>query len=196
MSAPDAASIHDDRPAIPTAAQARVIDAALCSFARHGVGGTSLQMIADELGVTKAALYFQYRTRDEIVFAAAEAELARVETVAAAAEAQPSKRRAREAAIRGIVDLAIERRRTVGSLLSDPVIAGLFREHEHFHDVMQRLRDLLVEPGAGPEGDVRLAMLVAAISGAVTHPYVVDLDDEILRAELLRLAHRFLGLRR
>jgi hypothetical protein len=37
-------------------------------------------------------------------------------------------------------------------------------------------------------------MLIAAISGAVMHPFVVDLDDETLRAELLRLARRFLGL--
>ena len=32
---------------VPSAAQARIINAALELFARHGVGGTSLQMIAD-----------------------------------------------------------------------------------------------------------------------------------------------------
>ena len=47
---------------------------------------------------------------------------------------------------------------------------------------------------AGADARVRTAMLLAAISGAVMHPLVVDLDDETLRVELLRLARRFLGL--
>ena len=49
--------ILDEGPrAVPrTAAQERIIAAALGLFARYGVGGTSLQMIADEIGVTKRA---------------------------------------------------------------------------------------------------------------------------------------------
>ena len=54
--------------AVPlSAAQGRVIDAALDLFAEHGVGGTSLQMIADEIGVTKAAVYHQFKTKEQIV---------------------------------------------------------------------------------------------------------------------------------
>ena len=68
-------------PTPPSAAQLRVITAALELFTRHGVGGTSLQMIADEIGVTKAAVYHQYRTKDEIVLAAAESELGRLEAI-------------------------------------------------------------------------------------------------------------------
>ena len=45
------------------------------SVTGHGSGGTSLQMIADAIGVTKAAVYHQYRTKDEIILAAAEDEL-------------------------------------------------------------------------------------------------------------------------
>jgi AcrR family transcriptional regulator len=37
----------------PTAAQSRIITAALDLFARHGVGGTSLQMISDDIGGRK-----------------------------------------------------------------------------------------------------------------------------------------------
>jgi hypothetical protein len=39
-----------------------------------------------------------------------------------------------------------------------------------------------------------VAMLIAAISGGVIHPFVSDLKDDVLRAELLGLARRFLGL--
>jgi AcrR family transcriptional regulator len=52
-------SVADVDRAAPTAAQGRIIAAALELFARNGVGGTSLQMIADAIGVTKAAVYHQ-----------------------------------------------------------------------------------------------------------------------------------------
>ena len=38
--------------------------AALELFARRGVSGTSLQDIADHLGVTKAAVYYQFRSKE------------------------------------------------------------------------------------------------------------------------------------
>ena len=175
-----------------TAAQTRIIDAALDLFAEHGVNGTSLQMIADAIGVTKAAVYHQFKTKDEIVFAAVEAELARLDAVIQRAEG--NRKQARDALLAGIVDMAVERGRTMSTVLNDPVIAEFFAEHDAFRDVMNRLRRLLMGNDAGPEARVRTAMLIAAISGAVMHPLVVDLDDETLRVELLRLARRFLGL--
>jgi len=151
-------------------------------------------MIADQIGVTKAAVYHQYRTKDEIVLAAAEAELARLQAVVEAAETELSEKRARDVLVAGIVDLAVRRRRTVSTILSDPVIADFFADHDAFRDVMVRVRRLLIGHDARPEAGVRTAMLLAAISGAVIHPFVVALDDDTLRAELLRLARRFLGL--
>ena len=59
------------------------------------------------------------------------------------------------------------------------MIVGFFAEHETFRDVMHRLRRLLIGDDAGPEARVRTAMLIAAISGAVMHPFVVGLDDDI-----------------
>src|SRR5262245_18465509 len=61
-----------------TVAQTRIIDAALVLFAEHGIGGTSLQMVADATGVTKDAVYHQYNTNDEIVLAVARGVLARL----------------------------------------------------------------------------------------------------------------------
>ena len=108
----------------PSAAQARIIGAALELFATHGVGGTSLQMIADSIGVTKAAVYHQFNSKADIVLAAAEAELARLEEVMDAAEADPSRRR--DALVTGMVELAVVHRRTSSTILNDPVIVGYF----------------------------------------------------------------------
>jgi AcrR family transcriptional regulator len=167
-----------------TAAQTRVVDAAVTLFARHGVGGTSLQMIADEIGVTKAAVYHQYKTKDEIVLAAAEGELARLRAVLDASST-------RDELLAGIVELAIDGRRTVGSMLNDPVIVEFFTQHAGFRTVMHDMRVLLMGNDKRPEARVKTAMLVAAISGAVMHPFVVDLDDATLRTNLLELARSF-----
>jgi AcrR family transcriptional regulator len=149
-------------------------------------------MIADTIGVTKAAVYHQYNTKDEIVLAAAEAELARLEAVVAVAEAEPSRTRARKALVTGMVDLAVAHRRTVSSILNDPVVARVFAEHESFRHVMDRISRVLMGDDIGHEARVSTAMVTAAISGTVMHPLVARLDDETLRSQLQRLAGRLL----
>lgn len=57
----------------------RTLKAAMELFASYGVGATSYQMIADALGVTKGAVYHQFKTKNEIIIAVAEMELARLE---------------------------------------------------------------------------------------------------------------------
>jgi AcrR family transcriptional regulator len=181
-------------PPVLSAAKARIVNAALGLFAEHGVGGTSLGMIAGALGVTKAAVYHQFRTKEEIVLAAAEAELARLQAVIDVAESQPSRDRAREVLVTQIVDLTVERRHTVSPILSDPVIVRLFADHEPLRRVMHRLSALLIGDDSGRGAHVSTAVLTAALSGAVMHPFVVDLDDDTLRAELMELARRLFQL--
>lgn len=185
---------HDSTLASLRPAQMRVITTATELFAQHGVAGTSLQMIADEIGVTKAAVYHQYPSKDEIVLAAAEFELAKLAEVVAAAETEPTPDQQRDALLVGMVELAVTRRRATNTILSDPLIVGFFAEHEAFRDVMRRLRRLLTGDKRGPEARIEVAMLMAAISGVTMTPVAVDLDADTLRVQLLRLARRFLGL--
>jgi AcrR family transcriptional regulator len=177
-----------------SAPQIRIIEAALVLFAEQGIGGTSLQMMADAIGVTKAAIYHQFKTKDEIILAAAEVMLVRLEAAVVAAEACESRSRAREVLIAEIVDHAVERRRVVSILQRDPVMLRFLEDHEPFRRVMERLYRVLIGRRAGAGARVRAAMLSAAIAGAIIHPLVLDLDDDALRSHLLRLARRFLEL--
>jgi AcrR family transcriptional regulator len=179
---------------LPTlsAAQARIISAALELFARNGVGGTSLQMIANSIGVTKAAVYHQYNTKYEIVLAAAEAELASLESIIRVAEAEPSRLRARRILVKGMIDLAVAHRRTAGTILNDPVVTHSFSEHDSFRQVMDRISHVLMGDDIGYQARVSTAMLTAAISGTVMHPLVAGLDDDTLRSQLERLVRRLL----
>jgi AcrR family transcriptional regulator len=167
-----------------TAAQTRIIDAALVLFAEHGISGTSLQMIADAIGVTKAAVYHQYNTKDEIVLAVAEVVLTRLEAAVTAAEAERSRSRAREVLIAEMIDLAVERRRMASVLQRDPVMLRFLEEHEPFRRVMERVNRLLMGGASDARARVLAATLASAIAGVVIHPLSVDLDDESLRSQL------------
>ena len=68
-------------------AQQRTIAAALDLFGDHGVSGASFQMIADSVGVTKAAIYHQFKTKDALVLAVVEVVLARLQEALDLAEA-------------------------------------------------------------------------------------------------------------
>jgi AcrR family transcriptional regulator len=178
-----------------TTARRRVIDAALALFAEHGISGTSLKMIADALGVTKAAVYHQYNTKDEIVLAVAQVVLARLEAAVTAAEAERSRPRARAILVNAMIDLAVEQRRMAGILQRDPVMLRFLANHAPFRRVMTRVNRSLMGGTSDPGARVQAATLAAAISGAVVHPLVLDLDDETLRAHLRTQVRKILRLR-
>jgi AcrR family transcriptional regulator len=172
-----------------SAAQTRILDAALQLIAEHGVGGTSLQMIADAIGVTKAAVYHQFKTKEQIVIALTERELGSLEEALEAAEAHDHRTRAREVLLARVIDLAVERRGVASTLQFDPVIVRLLAEHEPFQQFIQRLYGVLVDDDA-EDARVTAAMLSGAIAVGVVHPLVADIDDDMLRAQLLRITHR------
>lgn len=94
-----------------TTARERVIDAAVELFAEHGVQGTSLRMIADRLGVAKGAVYYQFRSKDDIVLALLTPLFDAIARVVEEGEAQSSPQRRRDTAIRGLVGVAVDQRR-------------------------------------------------------------------------------------
>ncbi|MBB2774304.1 UNVERIFIED_ORG: AcrR family transcriptional regulator [Mycolicibacterium obuense] len=191
---PSVPPVHD-RPAVRrSAAQIRVLDAALDLIAENGVGGTSLQMIADRIGVTKAAVYHQFKTKEEIVIALTERELAGLEDALAAAEAEENRSRAREVLLTRVVDLAINRRRVASVLQFDPVIVRLLAEHEPFQRFIDRLYSAMLGNETGTRARVHAAMLSGVISVAVMHPLVVDIDDDTLRDEVLQTMRRIVDL--
>jgi AcrR family transcriptional regulator len=177
-----------------TAAQTRVMDAALKLIAGHGVSGTSLQMIADAMGVTKAAVYRQFKTKEEIVIAITEREMSTLEDAVEAAEAAGHGPRAREVLLDRMIDQAVDRRGIVSALQFDPVIIRLQAEYEPFQRFIERLYAALLGTEAGVEARLHAAMLSSAISVAVMHPLVADVDGDTLRAQLKDMTRRMVGL--
>ncbi|MGH9016899.1 MAG: TetR/AcrR family transcriptional regulator [Acidimicrobiales bacterium] len=177
-----------------SAPQVRITAAAVELFSEYGVSGTSLQMIADAVGVTKAAIYHQFPTKEEIVVAAVEAELAGFEPALEAAEGGAPGPRALEVLLTQVIDLAVERRRMVVTLQHDPVVVRLLTGHAPFLLFTERLFRVLTGHQKSAEARVRAAMIASAIGGAVSHPLVAGLTDDTLRTQLWTLTRRFLQL--
>lgn len=174
-----------------SAARTRVLDAALELFAEHGVSATSLQMIANAVGITKAAVYHQFRTKDQIVIAVTERELGRLVPALEEAEAHTDGNRGRDALLVRVIDMAVSDRRLVRTLQFDPVVIRLLAEHVPFQQFMARLYGVLL---GGQDEDARIqgAMLSGAISSAVMNPLVADIDDATLREKLTEMTRRLL----
>ena len=151
-------------------------------------------MIADAVGVTKAAIYFQFRTKFEIVLGVATTELAWLEAAVDAAEAEQCDVTARELLLSRMIDLTIERRGLVGMLQTDPVIVEFLADYEPFHRVTDRLFAVLETGDAAGTVQVPAAMLMAAIGGAAAHPLVANFDNATLRSHLMHLAQRLFRL--
>jgi AcrR family transcriptional regulator len=170
------------------------LQAALDLFADHGVSGTSLQMIADAVGVTKAAVYHKFKTKEEIVIAVAEMELATLEDALEAAEAQADGVGARKVLLTEVVGMAVERRRWVRALQYDPVMVRLLGEHPPFRELITRLYAILLDESDDTEARISAALFSGAIAGTVINPLVDDIDDEALRSVLIQLTGRMLKL--
>jgi AcrR family transcriptional regulator len=177
-----------------SAPQMRTLTAALDLFAEYGVGATSYQMIADAIGVTKGAIYHQFKTKDEIIIAVAEMELAKLEDALVAAESEDDPDRSRELLLNRIIDHAIEHRLAANTFQFDPVLVRLLSDHQPFNRFVERLYGMLVGDEPGPDAQVRLAALTCVVGGTVAHPLVAEVDDDTLREQLLSVVRRLIDL--
>jgi AcrR family transcriptional regulator len=172
----------------------RFLDVAIRLFTRHSFAGTSLQMIADEVGVTKAAVYHHFRTREELLGAVVEPVVAQLLEVVAAAEAERGRHARAERMLTGYVDLAVRNKALISVLAADPGVIDMLRTHPDLSGLIERQIKLLADLEPGPGGLVKAAMVLAGTAGAAG-PRLLDLDDDVLRQHLVEAGRRTLGLR-
>ncbi|OBF34978.1 TetR family transcriptional regulator [Mycobacterium sp. ACS1612] len=172
----------------------RLIDAAVDLFTRHSYAGTSLQMIADELGFTKAAIYHHFRTREQLLAAVLEPILDELRVVVEAAEAKRTAHARAEHMLTGYATLAVRNRGLVAVLAADRSVATALSERAEWGELISRQVALLADVNSGPGGEVKAAMVFAGMAGAVG-PAWGHFDDDALREHLVDAARRTLGMR-
>ena len=166
-------------------ARERVLEAALELFAKHGVHGTSLQMIADRLGVGKGAVYYQFQSKDEIALAVVRPVFEDIEHLTRIAELLPSPEARRDVAISGLVELAIRHRGVSSLLYGDPTIHQLIEAQGDVQAIFDRFSTLLLGPDPDTATRVAISMTTAGIYACATDPALADISDADLRPYLL-----------
>lgn len=175
-------------------ARQRVLDAALDLFAQHGISGTSLQMIADHLGVTKAAVYYQFHTKDEIVLALIEGPLADLRHTLDLAGQREDRNDRLETLLSGFVDLVLDNRQAAAVLQGDPKTAEVMASSASLQEVAEHFNDVALGAQATAEDRVALSVLASGVLMAGADPALVGIDDQTLRAQLLAVGRRILQL--
>lgn len=171
----------------------RLIEAAVDLFTTHSFAGTSLQMIADELGFTKAAIYHHFRTREQLLDAVVGPILEQLAIAIDAAEQLRGVHARADYILTSYAQLAVDNR-VVAVLAADPAVAGMLRTRREWDELIDRQMALLADVEPGPAGKVKAAVVLAGIAGA-SGPTFVALDRDALREHLVDAGRRALGLR-
>jgi AcrR family transcriptional regulator len=174
-------------------ARSRVVTAAQTLFLERGVHGTSLQMIADGIGVTKAAVYFQFRSKREIVLAVTAPAVARIAEVVATAESEESAARRFDVALEGLVDVVIEHGQVASLLRRDAEVAEIVEEDPQVRGLMARLDEFLIGQEPAPDARVALALAGGGLMAIGSDPAWNDVKAATLRPLLREAVHRVLA---
>ena len=151
-------------------------------------------MIADALGVSKAAVYHQFKSKEEIVIATQTESLHRLALAMEAVDSEPSRDKALTIVIPQLVALSVDYRTRISTIRGDPATQKFLSEYKPFHTLIERMWDLLVGDYADEEARVRGAVVAAALSHAAAHALVADMEDDALKEHLVRLLQQFLDL--
>jgi AcrR family transcriptional regulator len=183
--------MHDPGSAPRTDTRSRVQKVALELFAEQGYEKTSLREIAERLGVTKAALYYHFKSKEDIVHSFTDDFFAEIDALLDWAKDQPRNDETR----REILD------RYVGVVLSGSEVFRFLEQNRaavqamepkerfvRFRGRLDALVDLLAGPDAPLRDRVRATSAVLSV-GATCHVYLQQVDDpDKLRAIVLEVA--------
>jgi AcrR family transcriptional regulator len=173
----------------------RIQAVALELFAEHGYEATSLREIAERLGVTKAALYYHFRSKEDIVRSFTEDYVAELDHLLAWGAAQPRTPQTRAALLVRYTDMVSGRLEVLRFLeQNQAAVHQLMAEHADgegkrwFRAQFEALRGLLAPPDAPLRDRVRASAALAAVGlGCMLFQHEAP-DPAELRAIVLEIA--------
>jgi AcrR family transcriptional regulator len=153
--------------------RARIQHVALELFAEQGYERTSLREIAERLGVTKAALYYHFKSKEDIASSFTEDYFDRVDALIAWGRAQPPTRQTGHELFNRYIAIVIESsevfrflERNQASLHSSGDAHGGKQRFTQFRPRMNALVEIIAGPGAPPRSRIRATSALFSVSAA------------------------------
>jgi AcrR family transcriptional regulator len=168
----------------------RILDAALTLFAEKGYEATSMREIAEQLGITKPALYYHFDSKEDIVRALLGDIETQVEELVAWTRAQPPGPDLRRRVLERWSDIMQAHGMTVFRFViaNRQVVHEISPDRSGIHACMGALYELLAGPDASVEEQLRLRMAMMSINMAGFVGAGIEAPDEEILATARRLA--------
>lgn len=133
----------------------RIQDVALELFAEHGYEKTSLREIAERLEVTKAALYYHFKTKEEILVSIFEDLTQPIEDLIEWGRQQPSTLATKQEIIRRYADTLAQAAPLFRFMHENQATVRELRIGDSFKERIRSLRDIIIDPDADMTDQVR-----------------------------------------
>jgi AcrR family transcriptional regulator len=175
-----------------TDTRSRVQKVALELFAEQGYEKTSLREIAERLGVTKAALYYHFKSKEDIVHSFTDDYFAGLDHLLDWAREQPPGDETRREVLDRYVSLVLAGSEVFHFLEQNRAAVQTMDTGKdrfaRFRGRLDALVDVLTGPGAPLRDRVRATAAVLSV-GATCMFYLQEIDDpDKLRAIVLEIA--------
>jgi AcrR family transcriptional regulator len=177
-----------------TDTRAQLQSVALELFAEHGYDSTSLREIAERLGITKAAVYYHFRSKDEILASLIEDFLAQLDGLVRWGESQRHSAATRVEVLRRYSDMLSGRTAELARFVREG--SSPIRDLELGVKIQDRylaLFDLLSPPGEPIEGRLRARVALSSLHIGTTSDPQYAAEETQRRACALAIATQVLA---
>ncbi len=151
----------------------QILQVALDLFTKQGYDKTSLREIAERLEVSKAALYYHFTSKEEILRALVAGIPLAFDELIAWGESLPKSVESRKEILRRLAALTSEKLNPVLRFVqaNSTAIEAVSGDRESMHDVftpgLRRIGRILVEPGAELTDQIRAIIAVNLVMMAI-----------------------------
>jgi AcrR family transcriptional regulator len=166
----------------------RIQDVALELFAEQGYEKTSLREIAEHLDVTKAALYYHFKTKEDIVISIFQDLTRPVDELIAWAEEQPRTLEAKKEILRRYHEALIGAAPLFRFMQENQATVRELSIGDRFKERMITLTSLMQEPDASMTDQVRCISALFTMHAGMFFMHNADGDSEEKRRAVLEVA--------
>ncbi|KOG35443.1 TetR/AcrR family transcriptional regulator [Streptomyces resistomycificus] len=166
----------------------RIQDVALELFAEQGYEKTSLREIAERLDVTKAALYYHFKTKEEILVSIFDDLTQPILDLIEWGRRQPHTLETKQEIVRRYSDILAGAAPLFRFMQENQAAVRELRIGETFKERMQGLREIVVDPDAELVDQVRYVSAIFTLHAGMFLLQDLAGDDEDKRRAVLEVA--------
>ncbi|MGQ4434951.1 MULTISPECIES: TetR/AcrR family transcriptional regulator [unclassified Streptomyces] len=166
----------------------RIQDVALELFAEQGYEKTSLREIAEHLDVTKAALYYHFKTKEEILVSIFEDLTKPIEDLIEWGRGQPHTLETKQEIVRRYGDALDGATPLFRFMQENQATVRDLRIGERFKERMRGLREIVIDPESSLVDQVRSLSAIFTLHAGMFAVQDLEGDPEAKRKAVLEVA--------